>query len=103
MKETTTVLDMTRLMRFSIRNSSGIISLSNNRFSRTSCALTRDVYERLLMYDTTSAISQRFYRAFIMIPETPGIALLNQNPFVRLIARGRARAREGEIARTIDR
>jgi len=57
------------------------------------------------MYDTTSAISQRFYRVFIMIPETPGIALLNQNPFICFVIRGRtrARAREGEIARTIDR
>lgn len=37
-----------------------------------------------------------------MIPETPGIALLNQNPFVRL-ARGRARTRlfERSIGETI--
>lgn len=47
----------------------------------------------LAMHDiaraTGRAISRRFYRAFIMIPETPpGIAVLNRNPFALVLPRG---------------
>jgi hypothetical protein len=62
--------------------------------------LTRDYLRALAdVRHEASAISRRFYRAFIMIPKTPGIALLNRNPSVP-VARGRDCSRDRSAKRS---
>lgn len=72
-----------------------VCNTCNNRLWSVFRILTRDVYECSPMYDTSaSAISRFFYRAFIMIPETSGIQLLNRNSFRSFVTRTRTRLLE---------
>lgn len=101
-EKTATVSDMTRLILVSYQKQQWYyLPWQQSVFTHFLRPNSRCLRALADVRHDASAISQRFYRAFIMIPETPRIALLNRNPFVRLVARGRALARERSIGETI--